>query len=369
VSLRIMATADVHLGMKFASYRTIGTQLIDARFEALRNVVRAANERECNLLVVAGDLFHRVGVASAVILRATQVLGEFNGEVVAVLPGNHDFVSPEQDGLWSAFRGATGDRTLLLDSAGPYDLRAFDLDAILLAAPCDSLHGHDHRLDWMEGYTAAEGNPALIGIAHGSVDGLTLDAEGLYFPMTRGLLASLPPSLWVIGHTHRQHDLRQARLVVPGTPEPDGFDFPHAGQAAFIQIDGNEYSVEAVPTGIHQFADIRVNLDREQEIAPQLARAVPADALVRLAVSGMLDGARMQELQAELEDLRSRLPFLQDDISAVRRLVTQTDVDADYATGSFAHRLVSALLLDDDTDGAATAVELLSELLPDGSAR
>ncbi len=360
MSLRVMATADVHLGMKFASYRSVQTKLIDARFEALHEVVQAANERACNLLVVAGDLFHRVGVASAVILRAAEILREFNGDAIAVLPGNHDYVSSDGDRLWHAFRETVGDHTLLLDSAEPYDLRVFDINAVLLAAPCDSVHGHDHRLSWMEGYTAPEEGLTVIGIAHGSIDGLTLDTEGLYFPMSRRLLASLPPALWIIGHTHRQHDLPQARLVVPGTPEPDGFDFPHAGQAAFIQIDGDEYSVEPVVTGRNRFAEISVDLDRGQEITTQLARAAPADALVRLTLSGALDGGSLRDLHAALDDLRSRLPYLRVDETNLRRLVTQADVDADYATGSYAHRLVSALLSDDDAGGAAAAVELLS---------
>jgi len=367
VSLRVMATADLHLGMKFSSYRSVQTMLIDARFEALRAVVHAANERACNLLVVAGDLFHRVGVASATIVRAAEILREFDGDVVAVLPGNHDYVSSDGDRLWPIFRDAVGDRTLILDSVEPYDLRVFDVNAVILAAPCDSDYGREHRLGWMEGYTAPEESQTVIGVAHGSVEGLTLDAEGLYFPMSRGLLASLPPALWIVGHTHRQHDLHQARLVVPGTPEPDGMDFPHEGQAAFIQFDGDNYSVEAVVTGTNRFAEISVDLDRDQEMAPQLARAVPPDALVRLTLTGSLDGEVMLGLQAALDDLRSRLPYLHVDRTDLRRLVTQADVDAHYATGSYAHRLVSALLGDDDAEGAATAVELLSAAHPDGS--
>ena len=356
-----MATADVHLGMKFASYRDFQKQLSDARFEAFKRVVDAANERECNLLVVAGDLFHRVGVAQSVIERAARILDGFAGDLVAVLPGNHDFVSPDQDRLWAAFRQTTGDRTLLLESAGPVDLRPFDLDAVLLAAPCDSIHGLEHRLGWMEGYEAPEGAPVLIGLAHGSIDGITQDADGIYFPMDRKLLGSLPPDLWIIGHTHHQHDIRQARLVVPGTPEPDGFDFPHAGQAAFIQIEGKDYTVEGVETGAYRFADITVKLDNNREIADQLARAVPPGALLRLTVTGTADGRRILDLRTAVEDLRGRLPYLHHDLTGVRRLVTQDDVDAEYATGSFAHQLVSTLLNDGNTDAAALAVELFSE--------
>jgi len=360
VSIRIMATADVHLGMKFAAYRTVQTKLIEARFDALRNVVAAANEKSCNLLVVAGDLFHRVGVASPTILKAAQILNEFSGDVVAVLPGNHDFVSPDKDRLWGTFRDVCGDRTLLMDTATAFDLRPYDVPAVVLAAPCDSLHGHDHRLGWIDEYQLPD-DVDVIGVAHGSIDGITLDAEGQYFPMTRQQLAALPPSVWIVGHTHRLHDLRQARTVVPGTPEPDGFDFADPGRAAYIEMEAGSYTATAVETGTYRFADVRIELDRAEAMNTQVERAVPADSLVRLKASGMVTRDQRAELNSAVETLRSSVVYLEDDLSDVTPLVTREDVDATYSTGSFSHTLLTRLLDDDDADGAAVAAQLLSE--------
>lgn len=359
MSLRVMATADVHLGMKFASYATFGSELAEARFAALRRVVALANARSCNVLVVAGDLFHRVGVAAEVVRRAAKILTEFSGDLVGVLPGNHDFVSADADRLWDTFREAAGDRTLVLDQPRAYDLRVFDLNAIILAAPCDSLRGHENRLRWMEDYPVPAGDPALIGVAHGSVEGLTLDREGQYFPMSRSLLAGLPPMVWIVGHTHRQHDLRESRLVVPGTPEPDGFDCGHAGQAAIVDLTDQPYQVEPVQTGSFRFSTVAVNLDPEQPLADQLNREVPDDALVRLSVRGALSGAELDELEAVLDRLRAKLPYLHVERSGLRRLVSQADVDNEFADGTFAHALVSSLLRDDDLPAASQAMELL----------
>lgn len=359
MSLRVMATADVHLGMKFASYASLGSVLAEARFDALRRVVARANEQSCTVLVVAGDLFHRVGVAGEVVRRAAEILAEFSGDLVAILPGNHDFVSADADRLWDTFREAGGDRTLVLDEPHAYDLRVYDLNAIILAAPCDSLRGHDNRLRWMEDYPVPAGDPALIGVAHGSVEGLTLDSEGQYFPMSRSLLAELPPAVWIVGHTHRQHDVRESRLVVPGTPEPDGFDCTHTGQAAIIDLTDQSYHVEPVSTGSFRFSTIAVNLDPGRPLADQLDREVPHDALVRLSVRGSLSGAELNDLEAALDRLRAKLPYLQVERSGLRRLVSQADVDRVFADGTFAHALVSRLLRDDDLQAAAQAMELL----------
>jgi len=60
MTLRIMHTGDVHLGMKFNQYPQISTKLENARYQALENVIKEANKRNANLLAVAGDLFDKV---------------------------------------------------------------------------------------------------------------------------------------------------------------------------------------------------------------------------------------------------------------------------------------------------------------------
>jgi DNA repair exonuclease SbcCD nuclease subunit len=371
-----MATADVHLGMKFASYGALQSRLAEARFEALSAVVRAANEHQCDLLIVAGDLFHRVGVAGATVERAAAILNGFEGEVVAVLPGNHDFRSSDADRLWSGFAEASGDRTLVLETPTPYDLRPLDLPAVLLCAPCDAMHGADHRVGWMREYVppepaganpdSPEPAPALIGVAHGSIDGLTLDAEGRYFPMTPSLLAGLPPDVWVVGHTHRQHHLPQSRLVVPGTPEPDGFDFSGPGQAALITLEGDRATVDSVKTGQFTFVEASVRLDPAGELAPQLAAAVPDEqSLVRLSLHGSLNGEQMDRLRSAIVNLESGVLHLRINEDDLHTLVTQRDVDSWYASGSFAHRLLSDLLEAGEEEAAAAALELIRAVAGD----
>jgi DNA repair exonuclease SbcCD nuclease subunit len=357
-----MATADVHLGMKFASYGPLQPTLAEARFEALSSVVASANQEECNILVVAGDLFHRVGVAAAIVERAAAILGEFAGEAVAVLPGNHDWRSTEGDRLWSSFAEAAGDRTMVLQEASAYDLRPFDLDAVLLAAPCDAMHGTEHRVGWMSGYEPPSPGLALIGVAHGSIEGLTLDAEGRYFPMSPELLGSLPPELWIVGHTHRQHHLPAARLVVPGTPEPDGFDFPEPGRAAVVDLADGRYEVRPLPTGAYSFVEVDLPLDTGTDIGAALDAALPGErSLVRLALHGSLDADRIDELRTALDERESRVLYLKTDESDLHQAVTQRDVDAWYATGSFANTLLSSLLAEGEQEAAGAALRLLRQ--------
>src|SRR5512138_3319618 len=105
--LSIFLTADLHLGMKFAHLAEVQTELVEARFQCLQRLVETANKRKAPLLIVAGDLFDRVSVTRRDIERAAALLADFQGALCAVLPGNHDYFSPD-DELWRRFRDAAG---------------------------------------------------------------------------------------------------------------------------------------------------------------------------------------------------------------------------------------------------------------------
>lgn len=367
--MKIIATADVHLGMKFSSYATRRDELSEERFRALERVVAAGNEREADVLVVAGDLFHRVGVAARIVERAAGILDAFAGAAVLVLPGNHDYLAPEGDRLWTHFSEAAGDHTLVLDRPGSFDLSSYDLALTVLAAPCDAQHGSSHRLGWATGFERPEGH-RVLGVAHGSVDGLTLDSEGHYFPMEPRLLASLPADAWLVGHTHRHHDVRDARLVVPGTPESDGFDCPVLGSAALVDLDagGDGYSVEELAVGRFRFVEAEVSVDDaagssdEAELERRAREAIPeADALVRLVVTGTLADAAFARWNRVRDRLLGEEAVLRVDDDGLRRVLTRDDVDRRYAEGSFAHRLLSRLVAADDHEALAEALALLEE--------
>ena len=95
--LRMLHTADLHLGMRFTRGYTDAVQqnLIDARFECLERLVSLSNEKKCDLFVVAGDMFDRVKTAQANILRALKALEELETALAVVLPGNHDYFQDE----------------------------------------------------------------------------------------------------------------------------------------------------------------------------------------------------------------------------------------------------------------------------------
>lgn len=359
-AITVFATADVHLGMKFSAYDAAGENLADARYEALSRCVDEANRRNADLFIIAGDLFDRVRVARPVVERAASILAEFEGAAALVLPGNHDYVRSGVESLWSIFRDVAGGRTIVLREPRVYDLRNYELPVEVYPAPCDAKHSPRHGLDWI----AASGSEALkIGVAHGSIEGRTLDSEGRYFPMTVKELADTGLDAWIVGHTHVQYFHPEVGLVIPGTPEPDGFDCSHDGYAAVLRVDEGVH-LETVPTGRYRFRELSVTLDPESSVESQL---LPQDGdsgvrtVARLIVSGTVPG----DVHDEYLEVARRLPmrYLAVDIrdGELRRSLSRDDVDRMYPEQSFPHRLLVDLLDAQAADALEEARRLLEE--------
>ena len=148
MSLKIFHTADIHIGMVFAGYPDeVREKLVEARFDSLKKMVNIANEENCNLFVIAGDLFHKKNIAKKDISKTCKIINEFHGDLVAILPGNHDYITFQEGDTWSTFKDYAGDNVILLENNKYYNLQSFDMDAAIYAAPCDSKHSEVNLLE------------------------------------------------------------------------------------------------------------------------------------------------------------------------------------------------------------------------------
>jgi len=384
--LKILASADYHLGMKFAGYPSVQEELAEARFLSLKRLVDRANELGCALFLIAGDLFDRVSVSAKDVGRAAELLNGFQGPLVAVLPGNHDFYGGSSGSLWSRFGEAAGDRILLLQDPGVYDLNHYDLKILLYAGPCDSKHSRSSAISWLEDtavqgqYIEANREALRIGVAHGSVEGVSPDAQGLYFPMTHKQLDEAPVDLWVIGHTHRQHpsEIKGIKVssaapppvLIPGTPEPDGFDCRHGGTALMIEADENkQIRLESLSAGTYLFVREEHTLEGAQDLqrlvkelrSVRFRGADQAVTLLRLTLRGRLETEQLLELRRHLADAEKSFFYTQIDDSGLLERISEQTVEAEFTERSFPYRLLKRLIANKDFEALQTAYALLQE--------
>jgi DNA repair exonuclease SbcCD nuclease subunit len=369
--MRVYHIADLHLGKAFSPYPELASELAAARLDTLADLVARANDEAAELFVIAGDLFDRPNVRGELIVQAAEILNRFSGSLVLVLPGNHDYIGPESK-LWRSFRDSAGDRVMILDEARRYELDAFGLAVDVFAAPCDKLHSHANRVGWIA--PPADSSRFALGVAHGSVRGLSPDFENQYFPMSTDELAGKGLDLWLLGHTHVSFPESAGprdRVFNPGTPEPDGFDCPHFGRAFVYSVDLDTKSVQPEllrETGRYRFVHHAVSLSGGNDpgaIAGALSSLSeferPEQTLLKLKLTGRIAEEERAALSEAINEIRPRFAYFEEDRSELRLLVDRERVDKEYPSGSLPHRLLSSLLAEEDEAALELAFDLLGE--------
>ncbi len=368
MSLKILHTSDIHLGMKFAGYPEVQSELCEARFKTLARLVELANENACDLLVVAGDLFDRISAARKDVIRAAQTISEFQGKLAAVMPGNHDFISRGQSDLWTHFKEHAGDNVLLLEEPRPYSLVHHDLDAFLYPAPCESKHSAENLTGWIRD---AEKDGAVrhhIGVAHGSLDGFSPDFDKKYYPMSVKELEGCGLDLWLMGHTHFQYPKAPGdmdRIFYPSTPEPNGFDCGHEGRAWVLEVDDDKrIRPISVVTGTYRFMHDEAEINDVSDLEALKAKYSGEDylkTLLKLKLKGRLPKDDFSALPKFREELKKRFFHLQVDDSEVTKRLTPEEIDQAFTEGSFPHRLLAELAEKEDLEALQAAYDLIED--------
>ena len=367
--LKIFHTADIHLGMKFAAYEEVREKLIEARFQTLANMVETANKEQCRIFVIAGDLFNRVKVDKKDIIRAAQIINEFQGNSVLILPGNHDYISPGQKDLWYTFIDSSGDNVKILSEKKVYSLTLDDVDAHIYACPCDAKHSSKNSIKWINDHQKDEAVLFHIGIAHGSLEGVSPDFDKKYFPMTKSALTACGLDAWLLGHTHLTYPEKAGskdRLFFPGTPEPDGFDCRHQGSAFIIEInDDKKVNVTSLNTGTNSFLETKVKLAGRGDIEKLVTEYVDIDygkTMLRLILEGVIPAGDKVKLNKVRDKIREMVLYLDWNAEGVMEEITLERIQKDFSEGSFPYILLNKLVERGDQETLQMAYELIAEV-------
>lgn len=368
--IKIFHTADVHIGMKFNSYpEPIKGYLQEARVDVLDIMIKIANEEKCNLFVIAGDLFDKItGIDKKTKGRVITALNEFQGECVLVLPGNHDYDNGMID-LWDNFNKAVSEKIIFINDERAFSLEDYGLNVVIYPAPCHSKHSSANNLQWIKEKTKEIDDKLInIGIAHGAIDSLSPDLENNYYNMSLKELQNTNMDLWLLGHTHITYPFKSPitneRIFNPGTPEPDGLDCKHNGQAWIISIDNNKKTnAYLVSTGTYKFTDKEYKIEDKDDldkIFDELIKDNPGKTIARITLKGSVDEDVFDYRQEIYELIEKSIVYLIVEDSEFKMKITTEKIHREFSDGSFPQELL--LSFSDDEDTLQLAYELIMEV-------
>lgn len=369
--LNIFVTGDQHIGLKYASHPQ-AARLAAARLEAFAGMVETANQENCRLFVITGDLFENTyGIARRDIRTLVQMLSGFHG-TVAILPGNHDFYETDSK-LWSWVREETemANQFLLLNEPRPYPLVVDGEDVILYPAPCSSLHSAagQNNLGWIRSADFSA-SAYHIGIAHGAVEGETIDREGQYFLMKRSELEAIPVDAWLLGHTHVPFPRELTdeftaghTIFNAGTHVQTDVSCNTEGFCFVVQIHADKTVLaKKIRSGNLRFCRKNLVL-RAGEMEAQLRRELAEledETVVDLILSGAVTGGEYENRHILIDELLSR--FTEGSVRdyGLSKQISRSVIEAEFPETSFAAGFLNALL--EEPKEAQLAYELLVSL-------
>ncbi len=370
--LRIFVTGDNHIGLKYASHEQ-SSLLASRRIDAFRGMVAAANEENCAIFAITGDLFENTySIAKKDIKALLDILSEFRG-TVAVLPGNHDYYDKEVK-LWQYFKDVMSsyDNIMLLSDYRPYEITSFGEDIVIYPALCTSLHSapSENNLGWIKDTDIPDDGAYHVGIAHGAVEGETIDNEGQYFLMKRHELEEIPVDVWLIGHTHVPFPKNLTEELTPsekifnaGTHVQTDVSCNTVGQCFIVELlDDKSVKAKKVNSGNLRFYRKAISLSAgtmEEDLQRELAD-IEADSVVDIILSGAVSSEEYDERAKIIDSALSG--FIEGTYSdyALSKLISRELIEKEFPETSFSAGLLTALL--SEPKEAQLAYELLKTL-------
>ena len=372
--LRLLHTADVHLGARHADLGDRAATQRERQFAAFVATVDLALAEKVDLLLIAGDLFDsNTQPRRSVERAAAQIKRLVHGRIrVVIAPGTHDVF--DKASIYRAYdmaalAGAVGsDLVTVLDPDHP-DVHLRALDVVVHGrcygtkrAPESPLAGLDVAKDERAAWH--------VGLLHAAlaIEGRT-DGDEVVI-RTEEIEASHLDYL-ALGHWHSTTKGKAGRTVYAyaGAPEPIALDQDRAGNVLLVTLDGErgrkKVEVEERRVGRTQFE--RLQLDAATVgTQPALVALLRERANADLVLDVELIGVRPDELDLHVEEVEAELAeqFLKVRVRdrSVAPLPEGPVASADTVLGAFIRDLEARVAEVEAVDDTESANELRDAL-------
>ena len=314
--LRIVHTADVHLGARHADMGDKAAAQRERQFAAFKATVDLAIEERVDLFLIAGDLFDSNTQPRRSAERVAAELARLAAAKVrsVIIPGTHDVYDrasiyraydlealagsdPEDDFVTVL----TPDRQWVHLSA--CDVVVFGPVFATKKAPTSPLAGLDTSVVPEATYR--------VGMVHGAVaiPGKT-DADDVV--ITTQQIAASGLDYLALGHWHSAQQAKAGTVTYAyaGAPDPVAIDQDRAGKALLVELDAKAGSKTVTVTerqvGKTRFDKVRIDAAAIAS-QPAFIEGVAKRADPDLVLDVRIDGVRPDELDLHLDEIETAL--------------------------------------------------------------
>jgi len=354
VVLKILHTADWHLGLRFSRFRREEDRikLTRARLQVVERILDLAEQYQVDAVLCAGDLFDGPNPPSypAELLKRFRDLKHWKRPIF-LLPGNHDPLTDD-----SVYRPGSSFRQGLPSFVHVIDRDDFSYElspeAILYAIPCRSSAGEDDLAMQLPGREPSD-ERIRIGMVHGST--FDMPEHQTSFPISKTAARERGLNYLAIGDTHAfrfvPEDETDVPTIYPSAPEATRFSEKDVGYVAVVlfrrgraprvkkervaqwtwrqehitdlnQLRALRLDPELAKTVLKLTFDLGLSIQEYDEAEAILAELEGSDASQGRAGPLQLDRSGLRQETIDLNDFPENLPPV---IKSVVKRLSETD--------------------------------------------
>ena len=215
--IKILHCADIHIGAELASIGNKARQRKEEILMTFDKIVSICKDENIQVLLIAGDLFQSSNMDEAVVSSVKNSLRNIPETIVAIAPGNHDYISidsPFSDEDWP------GNVHIFKSKFEAVEFK--ELGLRLWGAAFTSTYVTNPMLNLVE---VSKDDMINIGVIHGEL--ISENQTSNYNPISVAQIRNSSMDYIALGHIHKASGVLKAGntyYAYCGCPEGQGFD-------------------------------------------------------------------------------------------------------------------------------------------------
>lgn len=289
--MKFIHIADVHLGAQPEGLKTGSKSRGQELWDALEQVINICEWEEMDLLLIAGDLFHRQPLLRE-LKEVNYLFSKLSKTKVVFIVGNHDYL--KIDSFYHDFKWNDNVHALLNGHMGSVELPEIDTAVYGI-----SYHQREITEPLYDRMYAPRKQKFEILLAHGG--------DEKHIPLNHETMESLGYDYIALGHIHKPQDYIENMAIYAGSLEPT--DKNDTGKHGYVRGELTEEGVhlEFIPSAKREYVHCNIQVDEYMTngaLKDEIRSVIQSNGLENM-YKFILQGFRDVDIQFDLESAMS----------------------------------------------------------------
>ena len=289
--MKFIHIADTHLGAEPEGLKLGSESRAKELWDAIEQIVNICEWEEMDLLLIAGDLFHRQPLLRE-LKELNYLFSKLSKTKVVFIVGNHDYL--KQDSYYHTYKWGENVFPILNGHMG-----CVEFEELGTAVYGLSYHQREITEGLYDHMTAPKRQPIEILLAHGG--------DEKHIPIKKDVLDNLGYAYVAMGHIHKPQVLIPNKIIYAGALEP--IDKNDTGEHGYVRgiITSHGVRTEFIPSAKRSYIHQEIWIDETvtNSSLKDLIRGKIQELGLENIYKFILKGYRQADIVFELEGAKN----------------------------------------------------------------